>query len=31
MTGREKALVSKLEKEHRLSEAEYAELITGRS
>ncbi len=30
MTGREKALVSKLEKEHSLSETEYAELITDR-
>ena len=30
MTGREKALVSKLEKEYSLSEAEYAELIIGR-
>ena len=30
MTGREKTLVSKLEKEHSLSEAEYAALITGR-
>ena len=30
MTGREKALVSRLEKEHSLSEAEYAELITER-
>ena len=30
MNGRERELIAVLEREHRLSEAEYAELIRGR-
>ena len=30
MNGRERELIAALEREHRLSEAEYAELIRGR-